>query len=133
VEGVKAAATLTLCLSLASGTLVAAHGQNVLSSKESAPSQLVEIKHLRGVVVDSKWAVIPKVWVTLRKQNDKDFRDIKSVETDEAGRFEFVEMTNGTYVLVFAAPVGFCHVSIPRQIVGKGLGGSEIDCTCIGN
>ena len=85
-----------------------------------------DIQELRGVVVDEKLAVIPKVKVNLQVPDGEDFRDIGSVETDPTGRFGFTLQHSGRYRLFFVGPRGFCGAAIPVKYSKSGFKGIRL-------
>jgi hypothetical protein len=81
------------------------------------------VKSVAGVVTDATGAVIPKVQIVLRAKKGKTLVDVEEVQTDSMGKFSSRAHETGEYRLVVAGPKGFCKLSLPVWISGKGWSG----------
>ena len=118
-------ATLAVWLLFVTGAPMRFYGQDSRGTPASTFKQPIEMKHLRGVIADPMWAVMVKQQVTLQAQHGKDFSDIKSVQTDEEGRFDFGEIRRGTY-RIFTTRRNFCQVLIPVRLAKRGWAGLRV-------
>jgi hypothetical protein len=81
------------------------------------------VKSVVGVVTDASGAVIPKVQIVLQAKKGKTLVDVEEIQTDSMGKFSSRAHQTGEYRLLVAGPKGFCKVSLPVWISGKGWSG----------
>ena len=112
--------TIVALLSLVS---VVAYAQIVGTCPPSSVRAPVEVRHLRGLLVDPKLAVIPAARITLQKSSGNGFRDLQFIETDRLGRFDFGRIEHGSYRLKFEPPQGLCRALVAVRVSGKGWRG----------
>jgi len=108
-----------LCVGLLSS------GQRIGPCPPSPPRSAVDVKELKGVVVDENLAVIPKVTIKLQVSDGDGIRDIATTETDAVGQFRFGAQPFGKYYLAFKAP-NFCPATIPIRYSRTGLKGVRL-------
>jgi hypothetical protein len=100
-----------------------AHGQRVEVPLQPRPTlATVELSHIRGYLADSIWARIPMAKIILHKKKADAFFDVRSAESNERGEFDLGEASSGLYRLIVSAR-GFCEVTIPIRVSGKGWPG----------
>ena len=99
---------MTLCLAAVSSA------QSTQPQHYWARRQTIKVSHIRGVVADENRAVIRRVKVTLQKAKSDGFEDVASLETNDVGRFDFSNVPEGKYRLVFRSP-GFCFAEVPVE------------------
>ena len=102
---------------------VVAYAQIVGTCPPSSVRASVDVRHLRGLLVDPNLAVIPAARITLQKSSGNDFRDLKFIETDQLGRFDFGRIEHGSYRLKFEPLQGLCRALVAVRVSGKGWRG----------
>ena len=103
------------------------HGQRVEVPVRPQASirPTVEISRIRGYLADPTWARIPNAVITLQKKKTGAFVDVQSVESGPAGEFDFGKKSPGIYQLI-ASVRGFCRITLPIRVSGKGWPGLRI-------
>src|SRR6516164_1650820 len=72
---------------------------------------------ITGLVTDQSNAVIPDATVTVK---DIGTKDVRTITTNAAGRYVFVNLPPGTYDITFSK-TGFATVSISKDVVQVGM------------
>jgi hypothetical protein len=86
---------------------------------------VIELRELRGTVVDPSAAVIRRARVILQRRDGEQFRDVGSTETDSRGEFDLREQRRGIYRVIVVVP-GFCRISTLTSLSNTGSVGMEI-------
>ena len=76
---------------------------------------------ITGLVTDQSNAVVPDATVTVR---DNATKEMRTITTNSAGRYVFVNLPPGTYDIT-VSKTGFQKVSIPNDVVAVGMVSTE--------
>ena len=122
MEGVN---NLTIPIALLTLVLACARSsaQIIGACPEEAPRKPVAVKRVRGIVMDTSWAVIPKLQVHLQREEQHAFRDYRASTTDSNGRFDFGRIPERRYRLLTKGDkpyAGFCEQSLPIEVTKRG-------------
>ncbi|HWX92212.1 MAG TPA: carboxypeptidase-like regulatory domain-containing protein [Terriglobales bacterium] len=90
----------------------------------------VEVRRIRGIVVDENGAVIPKAKVVLRKGKPERIVAMAHHQTDSVGRFQF-NAPKGRYEAV-VDKMGLKQQFVPVAISSKGAPGFKVVMTVQG-
>ncbi len=88
----------------------------LLLATKPMSAQTTSLGAIAGVVIDPTGAVVPDATVTIR---DTATGEVRTTNSNDAGRYVFVNVHPGIYDIVIAKP-GFSKVSIPRDVVELG-------------
>ena len=84
-------------------------------------AQTTSMGTITGLVTDQSNAVVPDATVTV---TDVATKEARTISTNEAGRYVFVNLPPGTYNITVSKP-GFQKTSIPNDVVAVGMVSTE--------
>ena len=84
-------------------------------------AQTTSMGTITGLVTDQSNAVVPDATVTV---TDVATKEARTIATNEAGRYVFVNLPPGTYNITVSKP-GFQKTSIPNDVVAVGMVSTE--------